>query len=55
MTSWKTYALPEIIRSNEFYFKEVEELIDIVVQPCIDFLRDKLKKEIAPTNDQNLI
>lgn len=53
-TSWKNFALPEFIRSNEHYSKEVEELIRIVVQPCITFVREKCK-EISPTNDQNLI
>ena len=52
-TSWKK-TLPDFIQENEYCMKEVDELVRIVVQPCIDFLREKCK-EVAPTNDQNLI
>ena len=52
-TSWRN-TLPEFLLSNDFYMKAIDELVKIVVQPCIDYVRDKCK-EIAPTNDQNLV
>jgi dynein heavy chain len=52
-TSWRN-TLPEFLLSKDFYMKAIDELVKIVVQPCIDYVRD-ICKEIAPTNDQNLV
>lgn len=52
--SWKNFAVPDYIRSQPVFMDEIELLTKIVVQPCINYLREKCK-EIAPTNDQNLI
>jgi len=49
--SWKD-TIPDCLREN--YFKFVDEIIEVVVQPCIDFIRTNCK-EITPTIDQNLV
>jgi dynein heavy chain len=52
--SWRNHRVPEFLRENAMYINEIDELVRIVVQPCINYVREKCK-EIAPTNDQNLI
>jgi len=43
------------IEGNEKYTAQIEELVEIIVQPCLDFIRDGIVQEATPTVDQNLI
>jgi len=49
--SWKN-TLPT--KFNEDQFKVLDNLINIIVQPCIDYVRNDAKEQ-TPTEDQNLV
>jgi dynein heavy chain len=53
--SWKN-TLPDCFyaEGNEAHLKNIDELIDVVVQPCIDYIRDDCQ-EVTPTDDQSLV
>jgi hypothetical protein len=43
------------MEGNQKYIAQLEELVEIIVQPCLDFIRDGIVHEATPTVDQNLI
>jgi dynein heavy chain len=49
--SWRT-ALPEVFEEEQK--KVIDQLINVIVQPCIDYLRNECKEQ-TPTEDQNLV
>lgn len=53
--SWKN-TLPKCFynEGNEAHLKNIDELVDVVVQPCIDYIRNDCH-EITPTDDQSLV
>jgi len=54
--SWKN-TLPALFlddRYCEYYLPLFDELIDVVVQPCINYIRNECS-ETTPTNDQNIV
>ena len=56
--SWLN-TLPEFLTQLEDeqtsqFVKNINELVDVIVQPCIDFVRNECH-EVTPTNDQALV
>jgi dynein heavy chain len=54
--SWKA-KLPKFFHQdgNEKYLAGIDELVEVVVQPCIDFIRSGEVQETSATVDQNLL
>ena len=54
-TSWKN-TLPKFFHQegNEKYLNGIDELVEVIIQPCIDFIRSGEVTETTTTVDQNL-
>jgi dynein heavy chain len=50
--SWKN-TLPKhfYVDGNEKFTVQIDELIDVLIQPCLDFIRDGQVTELTPTVD----
>jgi dynein heavy chain len=53
--SWKN-TLPEFFlqEENQKFITAIDELVEVVVQPCLDYIRTGQVTEMTPTVDQNL-
>jgi dynein heavy chain len=53
--SWKV-NLPKFfhVEGHEKYLTAIDELVEVVVQPCLDYIRNGEVHEMTPTVDQNL-
>jgi dynein heavy chain, axonemal len=38
--SWRNFAVPDYLRENEHFLNEIDQLVKIVVQPCISYVRE---------------
>jgi hypothetical protein len=42
------------VEGHEKFLAAIDELVEVVVQPCLDYIRNGEVHEMTPTVDQNL-